>query len=586
MQKDESFLIISDDDAKCIENSSIVNSNVIIKSAMIEKPIIQQELILATTGCDQLADFDASAAELASFKIALDDHAIVGVTDTKGIIIYVNDKFCDISGYSREELVGQNHRILNSGNHSQSFFADMYRTIANGQTWHGTLKNRAKDDSFYWVETTITPSRDKNGRITRYIAIRTDVTALFKKDKALLDQNERFNRALENMAHGLVMFDAEQRLIVCNRLFAIMYGLTDEQLEPGTTLRQIMAYQVANGLSDQDEIETGIRDWLGRQGNEVLTVQTHNLSDGRTIQVTFAPMAEGGWLATHEDITERRKAEQELLSHRDRLQELVDDATESLKTKAKELRLALDKEKELNTLQREFVSMASHEFRTPLAIIDANAQRIERRAKKDRLTNEDLLPRIGKIRTAIERMTRLMESTLSAARMQDGRINVQIRPCDIGGLVQEVADRQQEIAKNHHFHVRLKNLPDHIQADRGALDQVLTNLLSNAVKYAPDVPDIDIAAVRSGAYVIISIRDHGIGIDTDDLSRIGERFFRAKTSTGIEGTGIGLNLVGKLIELHDGALQVDSKKGEGSVFAISVPIAGPADLTKDVSDAA
>lgn len=536
--------------------------------------------------CDQLGSLDESLAELSSFKIALDDHAIVGVTDTKGTIIYVNDKFCRISGYDREELVGQNHRILNSGHHSQSFFADMYRSIANGKTWHGTLNNRAKDNSLYWVETTITPSRNKDGKITRYIAIRTDVTALFEKDKALREQNERFNKALENMAHGFVMFDVDQRLIVCNGQYMKLYSLTEEQVRPGTTFDQIMRFREATGLCNRNQIEQNIRDWLGGHRKQNLTVQMQSLSDGRTIQVTFASMTEGGWLATHEDITERKKAEQELLSHRDHLQELVDDATESLKTKAEELRLALDKEKELNTLQREFVSMASHEFRTPLAIIDANVQRIERRAKKDRLTKEDLLPRVGKIRTAIERMTRLMESTLSAARMQDGRINVQIKPCDIGSLVQEVADRQQEIAKNHRFRVRLENLPDHIQADRGALDQVLTNLLSNAVKYAPDVPDVHVAAVRSGAYVIISIRDHGIGIDKDDLSRIGERFFRAKTSTGIEGTGIGLNLVGKLIELHDGALHVDSKKGEGSVFAISVPIAGPANLTKEIFDAA
>ncbi len=553
---------------------------------MQENPHSKKTTAVADVDCGQLQDREESLTELAAFKLALDDHAIVGVTDTKGTIIYVNDKFCNISGYTREELVGQNHRILNSGNHSQSFFADMYRTIANGESWHGTLKNRAKDESFYWVETTITPSRDKDGKINRYIAIRTDVTALFEKDKELLDQNERFNRALENMAHGLVMFDSEQRLIVCNRLFAIMYGLSDEQVEPGATLSQIISYQVANGLSNQDEVESGIRDWLGRPGSEVLTVQTHNLSDGRTIQVTFATMAEGGWLATHEDVTERKRAEQELLSHRDHLQDMVDDATANLKSKAKELKLALDKEKELNALQREFVSMASHEFRTPLAIIDANMQRIERRARKDQLTNDAVLPRIERVRTAIERMTRLMESTLSAARMQDGTINVLVKPCDIAGLVEEVVERQQEIAKNHRFRLRFENLPEHIQADRAALDQVLTNLLSNAVKYAPDAPDVDVAVVGSGAYVIISIRDYGIGIDKDDLSRIGERFFRAKTSTGIAGTGIGLSLVNKLIELHEGAFHVDSKKGEGSVFAVSVPVAGPTGQRKEITLAA
>ncbi len=546
----------------------------------------EQSTAIVDVDCDQPEDSEESSTELAAFKLALDEHAIVGVTDTKGTIIYVNEKFCNISGYTREELVGQNHRILSSGNHSQSFFADMYRTIANGDSWHGTLKNRAKNNSYYWVETTITPSRNKNGKISRYIAIRTDVTALVEKDKALRDQNERFNRALENIAHGLVMFDSEQRLIVCNRLFAIMYGLSDEQVEPGTTVSQIIACQVASGLIDREQVESGIRDWLGRPGSEVLTAQTHKLSDGRTVQVTFATMAEGGWLATHEDITERKRAEQELLTHRDHLQDLVDEATESLKFKAKQLRLALDKEKELNALQREFVSMTSHEFRTPLAIIDASVQRIERRAKKGELTIDTLTPRIGKIRTAIERMTRLMEDTLSAARMQDGRINILAKPCDIASLIEEVVERQQEIATTHRFRLRFENLPEHIQADRAALDQVLTNLMSNAVKYAPDAPDVDVAAVGSGAYVIVSIRDRGIGIDKDDLSRIGERFFRAKTSTGIEGTGIGLSLVSKLIELHEGAFHVDSKKGEGSVFAISVPVAGPTDQRREITLAA
>lgn len=530
---------------------------------------------------------DESFAELAAFKLALDEHAIISVTDTDGTIIFANDKFCDISGYDREELIGQNHRILNSDHHDRHFFADLYRTIANGETWHGTLRNRAKDGSLYWVETTITPSRDDSGNITRYISIRTDVTALFTQDKVLRDQHERFDRALANMSQGLVMFDGEQRIIVCNGQFSNLYGLTYDQVQPGTTFQRLIQSQIARGLTEDrdNEIVDSVQDWLRRQSARHNMTQIRRLKDGRTLEVTFAPMADGGWLATHEDITERKRAEEELRAHRDQLQFLVDEATESLKRKAEELKRALDKEKELNTLQREFVSMASHEFRTPLAIIDGSAQRIERRAKKEEPTSEDLLPRIAKIRSAVKRMTRLVDSTLSAARMEEGAIGVEIEPFNFARLVEDVAAREQEMAPSHRFRTHLHDLPDVIEADRGAIDQILTNLLSNAVKYAPDAPDIDIVAMGRGAYVVLAVCDHGIGIDAEDLARIGERFFRAKTSTGIEGTGIGLNLVGNLIDLHEGRLHVHSSIGEGSIFAVCLPIEGPSMIMADMQAA-
>ena len=139
----------------------------------------------------------------------------------------------------------------------------------------------------------------------------------------------------------------------------------------------------------------------------------------------------------------------------------------------------------------------------------------------------------------------------------------------------ETCERNQEIAPNHLISCQIGTLPETIQADAGALEQILTNLLSNALKYAPDAPSIHVKAGTDGDDILIAVQDYGLGIDADELERIGERFFRAKTSTGIEGTGIGLNLVKTLVEMHDGTITADSTKGKGSTFVVRLPVCAP-----------
>jgi len=236
----------------------------------------------------------------------------------------------------------------------------------------------------------------------------------------------------------------------------------------------------------------------------------------------------------------------------------------------RELAKALERQKETNRAQRDFVTMASHEFRTPLAIIDGGAQRIMR--KNGKMSSEDILSRASKIRSAVSRMQRVMESILGSASSEDGSIALNKSSFDVVRLVKKLCLESEILSSSHAIEHDLSGLPDLVVGDPLLVGQAIGNLISNALKYSPQSSRIEIRGWTEADRFHISVTDFGVGIPKDELDQVFSRFFRASTASGIPGTGVGLNLARRVARQHDGSLNVESVEGKGSVFTISFAI--------------
>jgi two-component system, OmpR family, sensor kinase len=236
----------------------------------------------------------------------------------------------------------------------------------------------------------------------------------------------------------------------------------------------------------------------------------------------------------------------------------------------------LAQEQRLALMQRNFVSMASHEFRTPMTIIDGHARRLIK--MKESISPAEIGERAGKVRSAVLRMTQLIDNLLNSSRLIDGGVGGEgsgqyFHPAemDMAALLQEVCQLHREMVPGAHIAERVAAAPMPMVGDAKLLFQVFSNVLSNAIKYSPDGGIIVVDAASAGDEVVVAVADHGIGIPVSDLERLFERYHRGGNVSGIVGTGVGLYLVKMVVDMHGGAVTVESKEGEGARFTIRLP---------------
>jgi two-component system, OmpR family, sensor kinase len=228
-------------------------------------------------------------------------------------------------------------------------------------------------------------------------------------------------------------------------------------------------------------------------------------------------------------------------------------------------------ERHLTQLQRNFVSMASHEFRTPLTIIDAHAQRLLKLNKQR--ADEEIAERAGKVRGAVQRMTHLMENLLNTSRLVDSGAELYFHPVDLdlATLLREVCQLHREISPKAQILQRLGTQPLMMTGDPKLLFQVFSNILANAIKYSPNGGLIKFDAIVEADHLVVSIEDRGMGIPERDLEHLFERYFRASNVSSMVGTGVGLYLVKMVVALHQGDVTVESREGKGSNFTVRLP---------------
>ena len=413
---------------------------------------------------------------------------------------------------------------------------------------------------------------------------------------------ELLNKLFHSSGEGIMFFDEQGKIATLNPRAEQMFGYTEKELQDQAVEILIPKSRRVNHIKTREEYvkkptprQMGAgRDLEGlRKDGSTFPLEislSYLKHDDETLVVAFIT-----------DITIRKENERELEKQRLQLKEYTErlerkvkertselehmnlglqsqiqerklaekalkDSLEDLRQAEQEILRTLTKERELGEMKSRFVSMASHEFRTPLTTILSSANLIARYTD-----NQDAREKhIGRIKSSVQNLTVILNDFLSLEKLESGSQKVEMRSFDLPALIEEVRDEVQGLLKKEQT-ITVTGDKITLHSDPHILKNVLLNLVSNAIKYSPDDGKIELKT-SNGSDCQITIKDDGIGIPVKDQERLFERFHRAENATNIQGTGLGLHIVRKYVELLNGTITFESKEGKGSTFSVVVPM--------------
>ncbi len=479
------------------------------------------------------------------------NNAVV-ITDEEGNILEVNDAFCKITGYSKEEAIGNNPRILKSGYHDSEFYKSMWESILTKGYWSGEIINKRKNGEIYFAFLSITSVKDEVHGVTYYLGIQADIT-----EKKKIEEQLRYQaNLLENVNDAIIAADLNYRITSWNKAAEKMYGYKAEEVI-GKEIAEVVKVEIPN--LTRGELRKIIQEkgfWRGeaihynRFGEKIYVSSSISIvrdSQGKPI----------GTVGINRDITEQKMAE------------------EKLKLYAEQLEIANAQLQELNKLKSEFLANTSHELRTPLNSIIGFLNLI-----KDGLyeNHEEMIKFVDKALISAKHLLGIINDILDIAKIEAGRLELNIEDVEVSELLSEVwtLSHVQVEQKKLEYKIIYPEKQIFIKGDRNRLKQVLLNLIGNSIKFTHRGGiTVKAEVFDDKGYCQFTVSDTGIGISKEKQAKLFQKFVQADGTTTRKygGTGLGLTITKSLVELMGGTIELYSEgEGKGTTVMFTIPL--------------
>ena len=467
-------------------------------------------------------------------------------------ILYVNEAFTRITGYKPEEVLGQTPRILQGAKTDPTQLQKVRNALARWESVTVEVINYRKDGSEFWNEFSLVPVANAKGWYTHWIAVQRDTTERKQVEQALRQSEERFRSLIENALDIIMILDPDGTIGYVSPSVEKVLGYAVTELV-GTNVNAFIHPEdlpIAQSFP-----QVSLRDRLTNNNQaEILNPIEfrHRHQDGswRILEAISQPCADSAAtlrvMVNARDITERKRLD--------------------------EIWLALEREKELSALKTRFFSMASHEFRTPLSTALAAAQVLEN-SQQEWDNTEKRLRNLHRIQDSVRNMVQLLDDILTINRAETGKLAFNPKSLALEAYCRHFVEEMQLNAGNlHQLTFSCQGKSQHVCLDEKLLRSMLSNLLSNAIKYSPQGGNISLSLQFQSDNLIIQVQDQGIGILMEDQKQLFEPFHRGKNVKTISGTGLGLVVVKKCVDLHQGNIFVSSEVGRGTTCVITIPL--------------